>query len=128
MKKLAFNTNDLMLLQQLGEYHLYLLNVALLETAAFAKGRYPSRTKTVQLVALAETAAKEVACRNRWSPIAVNGFYTTDGISYDTPQLRNWLNSYRKKLSSNIPCSADTFELLEQFSFGDSIFEIKRTA
>lgn len=128
MENLTFNLNDLMMLQQLGEYHLYLLNVALSKAAADAKGMYPSRAKTHQIVALAQTAAKEVACRNRWSPIAINGFYTIDGISYDTPQFRNWLNSYRKKLSSNTSCTADTFVLLEQFSFGDHIISIQRAS
>lgn len=65
MKNLAFNLNDLMMLQQLGEYHLYLLNVALVEAASIAKSNWPSRTEAYQAVALAETAAKELACRNR---------------------------------------------------------------
>lgn len=132
MKNLAFNLNDLMMLQQLGEYHLYLLNVALVEAASIAKSNWPSRTEAYQAFALAETAAKELACRNRWSPKLSDGEYSTGGITYDTPEYRNWINSYRIRLndspSSNILRTSDTYDLLEKFSFGDSIFEIKRTA
>lgn len=127
MENLTFNLNDLMLLQQLGEYHLYLLNVALGEAASIAKSNWPSRSVAYQAVALAETVAKEVACRNRWTPIASDGEYSIDGITYDIPEYRDWLISCRKSLKGGFH-TLETFELLEQFSFGDSIFEIKRTA
>ncbi len=133
MKCLTFNQNDLMLLQNLGEYHLYLLNVALVEAATIAKANWPSRVETYAAVSLAETAAKEVACRNRWSPaLATDEKYSVSGVTYDIPEYRDWLNSCRKDLNKNLSSGAfhavETFELLEQFSFADTIFEIKRTA
>ena len=128
MKKLAFNLNDQMLLQSLGEYHLYLLNVALIDAASIAKSNWPSRDETYDVVTLAEIAAREVARRNQWFPVQSSGKYSVCGCTYDTPLFRNWLIFCRRNMGSNPSCTDDTVALLEQFSFGNSILAIKRTA
>lgn len=132
MKNSLFSTNDLLILRKLDDYHLYLLIDKLWEAANIMKSSWPGKPETYTVVASVEIAAREVACRNRWSPILSNGVFSTNGITYDTPNFRNWFRSYRRTYT--LPFDEqyrrldDGNNTLKMFSFSDFIYSIKRAA
>lgn len=118
--KLSFNSEDLKRLELMDERQLYLLNCKLLEAANEIKRLCMADKQLIcELVALTETAAKEIACRNRWSPKPSNGEYSTTGITYDTEEYRKWLRDNR-----HIVC--DNIDFICQFSFGDDVLKLMR--
>ncbi len=117
--KIFFRTEDLKWLERMNEKDLYLLNSKLLE-AAYTVKWLGSKQLICEVVGLAETAAKEIACRNRWSPKPSNGEYSTTGITYDTEEYRKWLRENRGTVCDNI-------DFLCQFSFAEDVLAILRS-
>lgn len=116
--KIFFRTEDLKRLETIDEKQLYLLNCKLLEAVAEVKGHCMSDKQLIcDLVSLAETAAKEIACRNRWSPIPSDGKYSTTGITYDTKEYRQWLRDNRDTTCYNV-------DFISQFSFWEDILSL----
>lgn len=113
--KIYFRTEDLKRLELINEKQLYLLNSKLLEVVSEKKRQcLVDEQFMCELVGLAETAAKEIACRNRWSPIPSNGRYSTTGITYDTKEYRKWLRDNRDTVCYDV-------DFLSQFSFWEDI-------
>lgn len=118
--KMYFRTGDLKRLELIDEKQLYLLNCKLLEAVANIKGNCMADEQLIcELVSLAETAAKEIACRNRWSPILSDGKYSTTGITYDTKEYRQWLRDNRDTVCYDV-------DFLSQFSFWEDILSLTR--
>ena len=121
--KLYFNSEDLKRLERIDEHQLYRLNNGLLEAVNEVKRLCMADEQLIcELVALAETAAKEVACRNRWSPKPSNGKYSTTGITYDTEEYRKWL----RNMSSRVPDKFAYADFFGTFSFGMDVLELGR--
>lgn len=117
--KMYFRAQDLNLLERLNEERLYVLNSTLIQKVSEMKRLVlVDKNLMCELVSLAETAAKEVACRNRWSPIPSNGVYSTTGFTYDTAEYRKWLRA-----NSDTVCSKD---FLKQFSFWNDLLSLPR--
>lgn len=116
--KIFFRTQDLKRLEQLNEKQLYVLNSELCERASALKSLCMADQELIgELVKLAETAAKEIACRNRWSPIPSNGRYSSTGITYDTKEYRDWLIANRDTV-----CRRD---FLKKFTFWEDLLSIE---
>lgn len=117
--KMYFRTQDLKRLELLDEDQLYILNRELIQTVSEIKRLiFVNENLVCELVSLAETAAKEIACRNRWSPSPTDGKYSI-GITYDTPEYREWLRDYRR---STVICDVD---FLSQFSFWNDFQKLR---
>lgn len=117
--KMYFRAQDLNLLERLNEERLYVLNSTLIQKVSEMKQLVlVDKNLMCELVSLAETAAKEVACRNRWSPIPSNGEYSTTGITYDTAEYRKWLRTNRDTVCSK--------GFLKQFSFWNELLSLPR--
>lgn len=118
---LYFNKDDLARLKKLNEPKLYVLNRELLDLSSEVKRIILADEGVVlNLVLLAETAAKEVAERNSWEPISCDGIYSIYGITYDTPRYRDWLKA-----------NHDTVwppDFLQEFSFWTQLQELKKQA
>ncbi len=120
---LRFNPEDLEQLQRINERELYRLNRDLLEVTNEIKRFCMSDEQLIcKLVALTETAAKEVACRKRWSPKPSNDRYSTNGITYDTEEYRKWL----RDMSFIVPDEFAYNDFLGTFSFGIDVLELMR--
>ncbi len=119
--KLEFNSEDLKRLEMLDENELYYLNIILFDVTNKIKRLCMADEQLIcRLVALTETAAKEISCRKRWSPKVSNGKYSTTDITYDTEEYRKWLRDNRQHL-----CDSFSYgDYLGQFSFGYSIIEL----
>ena len=118
--KMYFRTQDLKRLELLDEDQLYILNRELIQTVSEIKSViFVNENLVCELVSLAETSAKEIACRNRWSPRQTDGKYSTTGITYDTPEYREWLRDHRR---STVICDVD---FLSQFSFWNDFQKLR---
>lgn len=121
-KKIFFNERDLERLKNLSDAELYILIEELLGKVHEAKGNVliimSSEETITQLVNLTETALKEIARRGEFTPITSNGKYSIDGLTYDTPECRNWLINHRKS-------SANTNrDFLRDFSFYEALSQL----
>lgn len=117
-KKIFFNDNDLQLLRELSDDQLYILIDWLPSKTHDSKANLTvcmfSDSYTKQLLTLSETAAKEVSKRFGFCPATSYKTYTRDGLTYDTPEYRNWLLEHRP--NHNI-----SNDFLKQFSFYEII-------
>lgn len=119
--EMYFHQQDLNRLRELNEEQLYILNRELCTGASILKGSCMANEQIIiALVQLAETAAKEVACRKRWSPKPSNGRYSTNGITYDTEEYNKWIRD-----NDNIGYDK-LLNVLEKFSFCDDYLSIMR--
>lgn len=120
--KLYFNSEDLKRLEQIDENQLYQLNYALWEVTNDTKRLCLADKQLIrELVALTETAAKEIACRKRWSPKPSNGEYSIDGITYDIEEYRKWLGDCRRTSPDK---DLEYADVLCMFSFGVRVLEL----
>lgn len=119
--KICFQKQDLNRLRELNEEQLYILNRELCTGASILKGSCMADEQIIiELVQLAETAAKEVTCRKRWSPKPSNGRYSTNGITYDTAEYNKWIRD-----NDNIGYDK-LLDVLEKFSFCDDYLSLTR--
>lgn len=121
-KKIFFNERDLERLKNLSDDELYILNEELRSKVYEAKGNIliiaSSEETITQLVGLAETAASEIAHRGGYTPITSNGKCSTDRLTYDTPECRNWLITHRKSSANN------SRDFLRDFSFYEALSQL----
>lgn len=112
-----FTKEDLKRLSAINDESLYVLNCRILDALNETKRSILvcmfDEKLIYALVELAETAAKEAACRNGWSPVASKGKYCTTGITYDTKEYRKWLK-HHTDVKTDI-------EEVSKFSFWDNI-------
>ena len=117
-KRIFFNERDVIRLKELSDEELYILNEELRDKVHNAKADIllimSSKEYITQLVALAETSAKEVARRAGYSPICSNGKYSSDGLTYVTPEFRMWMSCHK------VPADAGR-EFLQDFSFYEAL-------
>lgn len=118
MSKIFFNEKDLERLKKLSDSELYILTEELSrkvhETKANIVIIMSSEETITQLIGLAETALKEIARRDELTPITSNGKYSTDGLTYDTPECRLWLSNHKN--STDI-----SRDFLREFSFYEAL-------
>lgn len=118
MPKIFFNGRDLERLKELSDAELYILSEELIAKVHEAKADIlvivSSEETITQLVSLAETALGEIARRGEFTPITSNGKYSTDGLTYDTPECRRWLSIHRNSANTSR-------EFLRDFSFYEAL-------
>lgn len=120
-KKIFFNERDLERLKNLSDDELYILNEELRNKVHEAKANIlvimSSEETITQLVGLAETAASEIAHRGGYTPITSNGKYNPDGLTYDTPECRMWLDNHRNSMDISR-------DFLSDFSFYEALSQL----
>lgn len=118
MPRIFFSKGDLERLKHLSDAELYILTEELVGKVQEAKANIiivmSSEETITQLVGLAETALGEIARRGEFNPITSNGKYSTDGLTYDTPECRRWLSIHRNSANSSR-------EFLRDFSFYEAL-------
>ena len=120
-KEIFFNERDLERLKELSDDELYILCEVLFAKVHDTRDNLlfvmVSEETITQVVGLAETALKEIARRGGYNPIPSDGKYSTDGLTYDTPECRRWLSNHRKHSNRNNSCR----EFLGNFSFSETL-------